>query len=1118
VATSTLRRRTTRREAHRVTAKSYSPEQARKLLLGYVNHRMGAVHKTAFEFKPGFIYTQVRAISARINQNYDGWPSEDLKKSYRTFIGKPVFVNHQNFDPKKARGKVVAARYIENGNDRYVETVMEIDAKRFPILAHEIISGGMDSVSMGVEAGFTICSYCGNKAVDTPEFCAHVKYHKGEKLPRRNDRTGAIEDVLVYEKCHKLGFFELSYVFDPADETAVVSRVISASNEDGASASHADGKLTLSLDGATETFNAKKAPSHVVVRSGNPGTKSGLSYTQHSSYDAAMKAHKARGEGGHVVEVRQAAATDPSSKTINVGGKDYLVHQPRVDLFGDDAPTPQVHYPYFSTRNGEMFGPSRTTRGQGSGAGRQLYDMAREAFGADHDQLLADYAARQKQAAAAAPPPQDEIWVPEMATPNMPTARRKQGYGEVEAPEDVDTLRGEDEDDDTDEFKHFVESPKELKGPDMDQTKRLDREQESQGLDKNRRVEQVEDIGGQTMASRNARRRQARQRGPSVLVDRTGRRYYAADDEDQEDPSGPPPGGPDDGGGEDPSAGGPPPPPPGGNAGGPPDDGGDDGPQESDEDLIQEAEDDLDQASQAGAGIDPANPGSDAGGTDDDFSDQDDDSDFGDDDGGDDFGGPPGGGDDDPADLFGGDDSGTADHGGVDAGGDEGLPPWLKAEHGGDDAGPPPPHEARRNGNRAVSNRNKRRGGSSMGLSQRGRTATAGRRRHYADDNGYTDGGPYHTDDNDQGEQEQVFISETPGSEAVAAPVPGDGTISNSENNLVASLAKRIQQRNAQQQRDLIAWEQITGARIGSQEANRRYAEAVESPDKVDPTVQTGPAGEELTGKDFETTDLEDVETQPKDASIHAFRAFDSWLKKSTGRTSRQHANRQFIRRQAARWCAASGLSPEALFPTLGTVLREAQRNEGTNRRSNMQRRADESLEIAAPQDRIDVEAPVRDTTDAEAQASQFDLGDFAHNADDQGADPELSVDSQIWAPGEGESSVKKDSNRKADGITAVRYAEAYIEAGLADNTPAEKWKIAGLAQTMRHGTIVDRISVLDAVNSVNRTRFAARRTAGVNRGAPQSLPQGMGGRQMTAGTSHQGSNTTADDSALFLK
>lgn len=179
-----------------------------------------------------------------------------------------------------------------------------------------------------------------------------------------------------------------------------------------------------------------------------------------------------------------------------------------------------------------------------------------------------------------------------------------------------------------------------------------------------------------------------------------------------------------------------------------------------------------------------------------------------------------------------------------------------------------------------------------------------------------------------------------------------------------------------------------------------------------------------------------------------------------------------------------------------------------------MRRRADEKLDVAAPQDRIDVEAPVSDTTDADAQASQFDLGDFGSNAGDNLADPDLSPDSQIWAPGEGDTS--KTSNRKADGITAVRYAEAYIRAGLAPNTAAEKWKIAGLAQTMRHGTILDRISMLDAINNAQRAA-AARRTAGVNRGAGSSVPPGFG-RQLTAGQAHHAANDLSDDVALWIK
>lgn len=390
-----------------------------------------------------------------------------------------------------------------------------------------------------------------------------------------------------------------------------------------------------------------------------------------------------------------------------------------------------------------------------------------------------------------------------------------------------------------------------------------------------------------------------------------------------------------------------------------------------------------------------------------------------------------------------------------------------------------------------------------MSLSQRGRVASAGARRHFrADDSGHTDGGPY--GDDSQGTNEEVFLSQTPAAEAVVAPVPGDGTISNTENTLVAKkLQRRIQQRNAELRRDLIAYEQITGRRV--------MGEAVESPDQVDPAL-SGTDQQDLKG-DFESLGEAPVETQPKDASVRAFRAFDNWLQQTTGRTARQHGNPNFIRRSAARFCQASGISVESMFPALGTVLREARRNESSNRRSAMNRYADESLDVAAPQGRIDVEAPVKDTTDADAQASQFDLGDFGNNAGDNVADPELSADSQIWAPGEGDSSIKS-SNRKADGLTAVRYAEAYIRAGLAPNTSEEKWKIAGLAQTMRHGTIVDRTRLLDAINS--QRAASARRTAARSTG--RSVPPGFGQRQLTAGTARDAANDLSTDAALFFK
>lgn len=177
-----------------------------------------------------------------------------------------------------------------------------------------------------------------------------------------------------------------------------------------------------------------------------------------------------------------------------------------------------------------------------------------------------------------------------------------------------------------------------------------------------------------------------------------------------------------------------------------------------------------------------------------------------------------------------------------------------------------------------------------------------------------------------------------------------------------------------------------------------------------------------------------------------------------------------------------------------------------------MKRRADESLEVAAPQDRWDVETPVSDITDAEAQASQYDLGDFGSNAGDSIADPNLETDSQIWAPGEGDSGTKS-ANRKADAVAAVRYAEAYINAGLPHR---DKWQLVAQAQTMRHAMVVDRTRVLEAVVEANTQRSRTRKVAAaVSRGTANGLPRGMTAPR-TAST-RTAANDPSNDIGMWL-
>lgn len=204
-----------------ITSSSYSIPDVKQSALSTIKLSTGENYTP----KPGSLVTVTRAISARVNQNYDGFPSEELKKSAHTFVGRPVYVNHNNEDHHRTRGMIIDSVYKEAGKDKFIELTIEVDAQNFPKLAALIATGELDSVSMGTDVQFTKCSYCDNVAHDIEDFCDHVKYQKGQKLTKTDKKTGKKESVLVYESCHGLNFFEISYVFDPADETAINQKV-----------------------------------------------------------------------------------------------------------------------------------------------------------------------------------------------------------------------------------------------------------------------------------------------------------------------------------------------------------------------------------------------------------------------------------------------------------------------------------------------------------------------------------------------------------------------------------------------------------------------------------------------------------------------------------------------------------------------------------------------------------------------------------------------------------------------------------------------------------------------------------------------------------------------------
>jgi hypothetical protein len=185
-------------------------------------------HRVAFDYepRPGYLYVRSRMISSRTNDNHDTFPSGEIEKGYRSFLGKPVFVNHHNANHRRARGVIVAVALHRDANgdgtpDTWVEGLMEVDAVRFPKLAKAILAGRVNRTSMGVDVDWSTCSACGNKATSPAEYCKHLPAMKGKKIRQRNKVTGKVEEKLIHEVCAGLSFFENSLlVEDPADPTA----------------------------------------------------------------------------------------------------------------------------------------------------------------------------------------------------------------------------------------------------------------------------------------------------------------------------------------------------------------------------------------------------------------------------------------------------------------------------------------------------------------------------------------------------------------------------------------------------------------------------------------------------------------------------------------------------------------------------------------------------------------------------------------------------------------------------------------------------------------------------------------------------------------------------------
>lgn len=176
-----------------------------------------------------YIFPIPRAVTAnKPNGNGDRFTNDELMRFsaqhkcrvFETFRNDPLHVEHAADDPKIARGFLPDVYYMaRDPNDMHVLAVAAVDTTKDSPLADGILSGDVNSFSMGCICESVKCSYskCAKPtAYSDSELCDHLRFSK----------MASIEGELIYEDCMGVEFQELSVVGVPADPTATTQAIL----------------------------------------------------------------------------------------------------------------------------------------------------------------------------------------------------------------------------------------------------------------------------------------------------------------------------------------------------------------------------------------------------------------------------------------------------------------------------------------------------------------------------------------------------------------------------------------------------------------------------------------------------------------------------------------------------------------------------------------------------------------------------------------------------------------------------------------------------------------------------------------------------------------------------
>jgi len=130
---------------------------------------------------PDHLFVKIFAIEKDIvNDNGDAFCEAELKKAAHTFIGVPVFTNHQNSEVENARGECVHSWYDDKEGGIFI--LARIDKVAYPSLARSIEEKYCTGTSMGASRGHDLVTMgdLSLKRVDELKKSDQVATHTGK--------------------------------------------------------------------------------------------------------------------------------------------------------------------------------------------------------------------------------------------------------------------------------------------------------------------------------------------------------------------------------------------------------------------------------------------------------------------------------------------------------------------------------------------------------------------------------------------------------------------------------------------------------------------------------------------------------------------------------------------------------------------------------------------------------------------------------------------------------------------------------------------------------------------------------------------------------------------------